>query len=693
MRYFRYYVVGLILLIGLPANVVLAQLTSPNFQIDGYTIIDPRISTATSTNFDAGFAPGPVYIFDVSTSTPDESGGGGSSNPDDPVDEPPPDEPAEEIDIHPEAPEPSPATVVFITESITCEREDQFPNWGNGGPNIRFDTAKNWVAGNPGCEFEAGNRFQWSNASAVAPAGSFIGPAGAGWFTFPSTNSNGYTAVEVSFETIENPAYVWVRTVLESGDLPFTFNATPGQRNTDDVSAEFYCHNDVLNYDNFDRIDSIQPGQTYYCVAWNLSPDADPVVLEDDPEEVPDEAVDEEEGEEDEDTEEDNRSGRGGDDRDVDDDRDEDDRDGAAAGSGRNPRRDDDSEDRRGIERTLPAESDSWRESYEVLRTLPIAKSFEAPTLERVAQVVEQSKWAVPVGLSGGSAITAFSLLRTPLSFSTLSRVFERGFSSIFGLLVFWRKRKPWGTVYDSRTKEPLDPAYVELFDLQGEKCAEAITDLDGRYGFLVPEGTYTMRVQRSNYKFPSTHLPKVGYDVLYDNLYYGGPIEVKASVAHDIPMDQTAYDWNQVEKLRTNQTQYFHRFDPLLAQLTQILFFAGFIAMIWQFYVSQTWLTGILLAIYTLLFLLRITRGAPPLYGRLTRNAEPLAYAVVRIFRGDSLVTSKITDSNGRYVALVPKGAYTIRIEERLVPDEYRLIHESVVTAKSGVINENLRL
>jgi hypothetical protein len=59
-----------------------------------------------------------------------------------------------------------------------------------------------------------------------------------------------------------------MREVLQDGYLPFTYG--PGNRdNSNDVSAEFYCHTDVLNYDNYDRIDGIAVDKTYYCVAFN----------------------------------------------------------------------------------------------------------------------------------------------------------------------------------------------------------------------------------------------------------------------------------------------------------------------------------------------------------------------------------------------------------------------------------------
>ena len=60
-----------------------------------------------------------------------------------------------------------------------------------------------------------------------------------------------------------------LREVLQSGYIPFTFDQS-NQSNADNVSAEFYCTNDVLNYDNYDFIRNPIGGTTYYCVGFNV---------------------------------------------------------------------------------------------------------------------------------------------------------------------------------------------------------------------------------------------------------------------------------------------------------------------------------------------------------------------------------------------------------------------------------------
>ena len=74
-------------------------------------------------------------------------------------------------------------------------------------------------------------------------------------------------------------------------------------------------------------------------------------------------------------------------------------------------------------------------------------------------------------------------------------------------LLFFGRKRKrEWGVVYDSLTKQPIDLAMVRLFDKETGKLVETrVTDLQGRYIFIVePEKMYYITVEKNNYTFPS---------------------------------------------------------------------------------------------------------------------------------------------------------------------------------------------
>jgi len=158
--------------------------------------------------------------------------------------------------------EPEPVATL-VADKIICTNEADLPNWNtnqNSAPTITASTAAEWVTEHDSCELVDDWQFEWAKNGVSDPGDTLVGTAGANWHTFtgstqvPSTN---FTA-----------GSFWVREVLQSGYIPFTHEATPN--NADDVTAEMYCHTDGLNYDNLDRVDNPQAGESHYCVAWNV---------------------------------------------------------------------------------------------------------------------------------------------------------------------------------------------------------------------------------------------------------------------------------------------------------------------------------------------------------------------------------------------------------------------------------------
>jgi len=167
---------------------------------------------------------------------------------------------------------PTDEVATIYATKIVCTDEDDLPNWGNGGPNISTTTAADWVASHDSCELKDGWEFEWAGEDVFDPRTTTTGSAGAGWNAFDTqTNSNGVAKVELTAAEIGNNSYVWVRELLKPGYIPFTWSESDG--NSNDESAELYCATDVLNYDNFDRVDTIEVGETYHCVAWNVPKD------------------------------------------------------------------------------------------------------------------------------------------------------------------------------------------------------------------------------------------------------------------------------------------------------------------------------------------------------------------------------------------------------------------------------------
>ena len=157
------------------------------------------------------------------------------------------------------------APVTIVATKIVCDEEKYLPNYGTGGPNMTDTTAQNWVTQSQGhCQLESGWNFQWGNDKSVNPGDDHVGEAD-GWNTFGPTGNDGTTTVKIN--DFGTTSQIKVREVLKENYIPFTY--LTNKNNSNNVSAEIYCHTDVLNYDNDDRF-TPEYGNTYYCVAWNV---------------------------------------------------------------------------------------------------------------------------------------------------------------------------------------------------------------------------------------------------------------------------------------------------------------------------------------------------------------------------------------------------------------------------------------
>jgi len=301
--------------------------------------------------------------------------------------------------------------------------------------------------------------------------------------------------------------------------------------------------------------------------------------------------------------------------------------------------------------------------------------------------------------LSGIVLITVSSVMDvvTGSQFSSFGLRVSGLVSSIMGTR---RRYKPWGTVYDSVTKQPIDPAIVTIFDLNGKEVASSITDQDGRYGFLVPPGVYRIKVEKANYSFPSTKLSNRVFDELYDNLYFGDLITIESPdsvVSKNIPMDNIGFDWNEFQKAKDSNMIFFSRWDLVIQRFFMLSFIVGFIitaVSLVYFPVPYNYVTAIL---YLLILVSRIFGVKPKSFGTVKdENGRPLSFGIVKIyFPGTSdVMVKKVIDKYGRYNALVSPGEYRMDIEMKNDDESYsRVYSNESVRAKKGIVNIDIQL
>lgn len=320
------------------------------------------------------------------------------------------------------------------------------------------------------------------------------------------------------------------------------------------------------------------------------------------------------------------------------------------------------------------------------------AETFLVPRIARILLPV-----LIFLGLAGSTAaliaLSGISLLTSPADLGYLFLRFLNSVLVFFGL----RKRgRPWGVVYDSVTKRPLDPAYVRLFDSQGRVVNERITDMDGRFGFLLTPGAYTMDAAKTHYQFPSLQVAGKMEDVIYSDLYTGGPFTAREGevMTKNIPMDPVGFDWNEFEKNKRNLFRFYTRRQALVVRAGLALYAVGLASALLGAWLDPGLGAYVVLSLYALVAGLRVfwlpTHRAVALTNPL---GAPYAFAIVRVYDPtlDTVVKTVVADRLGRVYLLLTPGTYRLTIEEPLPGGTYRPVYADNYQMPRGVLEDDL--
>ena len=325
---------------------------------------------------------------------------------------------------------------------------------------------------------------------------------------------------------------------------------------------------------------------------------------------------------------------------------------------------------------------------------LEVKKIAESPVGSAVANTITTA------GVVGGG-VAASSVLA--LNGTAVADILFLPFK-LWGLLLsalgLRKRNRPWGTVYDSVTKQPIDPAYVTLTNLKTKEEITSITDLDGRYGFLVAPGKYTLAANKTNYTFPSKKLAGKTEDVLYSNLHLGGEIDVKitgAIISKNIPLDPIKFDWNEFVKGEKKMMKFYSKRGKIIRVITDWIFRIGFIISIVSLFLVSAPYNLVIFGLYIILAVLRKFGIRQKTSGSLVeKDGSPLSFAIIRVIDAELKVeiTNKVADKIGRYYCLVNKGKYYVKVEKKNDDESYTEIFTSgVFDAENGIINRNFTI
>lgn len=345
-------------------------------------------------------------------------------------------------------------------------------------------------------------------------------------------------------------------------------------------------------------------------------------------------------------------------------------------------------------------ESLVWQQVTLYSRT---AMSAIKQTRERLAEKLETPVQPIitsTVAITGGGAAVASNAAVLYTGFGGLSElnlILVRFVQNLMVVLGLRRKRSYWGTVFDSITKQPLDPAVVELYDAKtGKKVDQAITDLNGRYGFLSHQGIFKITAQKTHYRFPSQNLSDSS-DPVFGRLYYGEPVNVINSdvVAPNIPMDPLAFDWNQKDKQRLIK---FHPYRELLLPLIfNTLFYLGLAWTIFINFLIPSWSNLLCLMFYIIVVVIRRVLPHERLWGRIydTRTKTALGGVVLELgLAGTTVVISRAKSGpDGRFFLKAVPGKYHLAVYQNAFSDSYKTLLKTITVTigKNGILNQNL--
>ena len=242
---------------------------------------------------------------------------------------------------------------------------------------------------------------------------------------------------------------------------------------------------------------------------------------------------------------------------------------------------------------------------------------------------------------------------------------------SLFFDILAGRRRKTWGTVYDSKNKKPLAQALVRIYDTEYNRLHETqVTTPTGSFGFIVPAGSYYLKCAKASYLFPSKQIGGKE-DGFYQSVYHDETIAIEkegSEIIVNIPGDPEVPTGGLI--LFWSQLKSFLRAVNLIVFI--IVMVASVLTLIFDFTILQL----VFFIIYLLLFGVVIwaetlkRRSFGRVYDKVTKQALPVA--IVRLYdqATHKLLSTRVTSENGKFAFALKPGAYALSVtREGYVP------------------------
>jgi hypothetical protein len=217
-----------------------------------------------------------------------------------------------------------------------------------------------------------------------------------------------------------------------------------------------------------------------------------------------------------------------------------------------------------------------------------------------------------------------------------------------------WGKRRRWGIVYDSESRQPIPNAFVRIFRHIDNKILETQrSDKEGRFGFLVSPGKYFITAEKKDYTYPSKETKSDYHKEIFE-------VKDKNTVLSiDVPIDPNL-------KVLGSRLNILSTLSNVLNVIRVPLMVFGTILYL-AFYINDpNTLNTILVVAYFILWIAEIYWYlAPRLYGNVHEAKEnvPISYSIIRVYdeRTNKLVSTKVSNTEGQYYHLIEPGKYKV--------------------------------
>jgi len=325
----------------------------------------------------------------------------------------------------------------------------------------------------------------------------------------------------------------------------------------------------------------------------------------------------------------------------------------------------------------------------QTVEAVPEYARFAALNVLRIART-QPFKDAVSIAVP---AVLAVSILNAASAFSLFNLLAYLQFLFTQPLLLFGRtKRKRWGVIYNSLTKQPIEFAIVRLINQESKLVVQTrVTDKEGRFIFQAKKGIYVIEAMKPGFEFPSQYLADQKQDLDYPDLYHGETINLQEDgiVALNIPLDPIE---SAVTPRKIVVRKYLKRVQHSLALLGVILAGVAFI-------IVPTTFVGIVFIIQAAFYLLFRRLALPAkarnwgrVYDAATR--KPLGRAVVRIFdkKFNKLLETQLTDNDGGFGFFVGRNTYYLTVEKQGF-DKWRSKDIDLTSGKELVVDMDVGL